>query len=141
MSDFDPEQAREELIELVEQTEHKNEAVENLIFKIKGKYLTFTYEGVDIRVKGAVPHSVKQKAFELKQRRKELEEDGEESLDEVLRPTYQILADICLDSPWNLEKTWEHIEIETGASDTILGKILEQIAETDKEIGKFRKKR
>lgn len=141
MSGFDPDLEREKLKEIAEGIEQKNEAVEQLIFKIKGKHLTFTYEGTDIRIKGSVPHSVKEKAFELKQRRKELEEDGAESLDEVLRPTYEILADICLDDPWNKESTWEHLEKETGASDVILGKILEHITESDKDIGKFRKKR
>jgi hypothetical protein len=138
---FDVEQARDELIGIEEQIEEKNETVENFIFKIKGRFITFTYEGVDIRVKGAVPHSVKERAFDLKRRRRELEEDDLESLDEVLQPTYEILADICLDDPWNRKSTWEHIEKETGASDVILGKILEEIAEADKQVGKFRKKR
>jgi hypothetical protein len=138
MSDFDPVLEGEKLKEIAEGIEQKKDQIEELITKIKGKFITFDYDGIKIRVKGAVPHSVKQKAFDLKQRRKELEDDGAESLDEVLQPTYDILADICLDSPWNSASAWKQVEEETGASDVILGRILEQIADTAKSIKKFR---
>lgn len=136
MSDF-IETAREELKQRAESDRVENEQVRNLITSIKGKVVTIKYENVEIRVPASIPHEVKSKAFEMTRLRKELEDDGG-SLSDVLEPTYEILANLCLDHPWNQVDTWRTIEEQTGASDKILLHIMDGLIESDKKIKKFR---
>lgn len=127
-----------------------NEQVKTLITALKQKVIKITFEGIEIRIPASIPHEVKEMAFEMKRLRDEIErknlrndpdedtEEEEKSLDQVLEPTFEMIAGICLDDPWNKKETWRYIEKQTGASDRILGKILDSITETDKKIKKFR---
>lgn len=57
------------------------------------------------------------------------------------RPMYEVLADLCLDAPWNDWKTWAGLDIRTGSAPGMLDRILETIAPQEDRVRSFRAKR
>lgn len=135
---FDVETARNELKNLEGQDRADNEEIRGLISQIGQKTITVTYENTKFRILATVPREIKELAFDLKRRKSELEEEEDITLDELFEPTYQILAKLCLDAPWNNPDTWRQVEIATGGADTILEFFLESIANLNKKVKKFR---
>lgn len=119
--------------------------------------ITGTSGTVEIRVVAAIPWTVRARIARISaetKRAARLEADewrramaGEDieirDPDPIAtqRPMYEILADLCLDSPWNDWRTWAGIDIQTGAAPGMLERILETIAPNEERIRSFRPKR
>lgn len=159
--EWDVEQAHRELDEYVSGIAADHSEVRRFL-EIQGEQSTVvTVEGaagrVDIRVVAMIPWSVRARigrfgADAKRLARQEADEwrraSAGEDIEihdpdpiEIQRPMYEVLADLCLDSPWNDWRTWAGIDVRTGAAPDMLERILAQITPQENQIKSFRSKR
>lgn len=158
---WDVDQAHDELEAHVSGLAVDNAEVRKFLLIQGERFETVRIEGsagtVEIRVVAVVPWGVRSQIARLaaetkRAARREAEEmqraaAGEEieitdpDLIEMQRPMYEILADLCIDAPWNDWRTWAGIDIRTGSAPNMLERILVQIAPQEDKIRSFRPKR
>ena len=126
---------------------------ESFIFNTKKRHIVVTFSETEIKVKPALPRDValklaKMQARALKEVKKyeNLNEDDvtEELFDEVdiYRETEaiaEILADLCLDKPFNGKEFWIYFEQETDSLSLVFKEIVTAIRGSEDKIIEFRK--
>jgi hypothetical protein len=53
--------------------------------------------------------------------------------------TYEVLAGMCKESPWNVPKTWELIDTEDGIAFEVLEMMYTLVGNKEKQTANFRK--
>lgn len=159
--EWDPDAAHDELETYVADLATENADVRKFLTNQSERFETVRIEGsagtVEIRVVPVVSWTVRSRiarvATETKRAaRREAEEmqraaAGEEveitepDLIALQRPMYEILANLCIDAPWNDWRTWAGIDIRTGSAPDMLNRILETIAPQEERVRSFRQKR
>jgi len=150
--EWDADAAHDELEAHVAEVAAGNADVRRFLTIQAERFETVTISGaagsVDIRVVAVVPWSVRtriaQIAADAKQMaRREAAGEEVETPDPITaqRPMYEVLADLCLDAPWNDWKTWAGIDVRTGAAPDMLERILSTVLPQEDRIKSFRAKR
>jgi len=161
VDEWDAEAAHDELEAHVVGLATDNAEVRKLLTNQSERFETIRITGsagtVEIRVAAAVPWGVRARIARLsvetkRAARREAEEWQRVAAGEEVeiadpdplalqRPMYEVLADLCLDAPWNDWKTWAGLDIRTGSAPGMLDRILETIAPQEDRVRSFRAKR
>lgn len=160
-AEWDAGAAHEELEQMAVDLAAKNADVRKLLSiqgeRSKSVRIEGRTDAVEFRVVAVVPWDVRTRlakmATEAKRIARQEAEDWQKALRgeeveiedpdpiAVQRPMYEIMADLCLDEPWNDWQTWAALDVRTGAAPEILEEIMKTIAPEDDRIRSFRKKR
>ena len=91
---------------------------------------------IDVRIRAYMPRIVRLRLMKAGNELKKV--NSEETITKVERMMYPIVADMCLDPPYNNPKTWEIVDEETGVVQTVLFDIMEAVNKTEKDVETFR---
>lgn len=138
ISTFNEEEARARLVEFEAQLKTDHSEVFDLITTATKRFKTVKYGNVSIKIRAAVPLDILDEARRLRKEAEDVQDD-DVSLLESLKPMYDMVAAICIESPWNNWMTWAIVDRKAnGQVRTILGEIIRAIQDSEKKIVQFR---
>lgn len=91
---------------------------------------------VEVRIRAYMPRSVRLKLMRTGVILKRI--DSEKVMVEADKLIYPIIAEMCVDTPYNNPKTWQIVDEETGMVQQFLMNIMEAVNKTEKDIETFR---
>ncbi len=158
---WDADQAHDELEGMAADLAVKNAEVRRLLEIQEERSETIRIAGkadaIEIKVRAVIPWNVRSRIARMSTETKRIarqEADewrriaaGEEveikevDLVKVQRPMYEVIADLCLEEPWNDWKTWAAFDVRTGGAPGILDQIMKKIAPEEGRIRSFRGQR
>ncbi|MFA5137173.1 MAG: hypothetical protein WC489_07350 [Patescibacteria group bacterium] len=152
-----------ELEAYVQEHESKLDSIKSFltIADKQHKIVTFTdgKETIRIKVRAAIPYETRERQQKLHAELMEMWEVAKEKAEKLgldpdkvqlsdlklQRPMYEILAELCIEPPWNDWRTWAVIDRGvkgqikgSGYGPVMLQKIFETISDTKKDIKSFR---
>jgi len=127
ITEEDKELEREEYKDFKENAELKA-----IIANSKAKRVFVTQGDIQIFIRGSLPKGLRDRIIFIA---KEYESGDIETADDKV---YEIMAEICLDSPYNKPEVWAYIDRETGEVPGILKQMIEKIAGAESAAKRFR---
>jgi hypothetical protein len=120
-------------------TEEDKSKISSLLRSASERYKTVKVGEIELKIRSVLPRQVRHKLFNLLKKYQGVEEDPNKmDISELEDEAYEILATMCLESPFNKVETWRIIDDEQGIALDILGIIQEEAIKTEKEIKTFR---
>ena len=113
-----------------------SEDVKKLIASANKIHKVIKIGDIEIRIRAFMPRSVRLKVLKAGTILKKIRTDEDVLAADKL--VYPIIAEMCLDSPYNLVKTWESVDEATGVAQKVLMDIMEVVNSTEKSIETFR---
>jgi hypothetical protein len=113
-----------------------NELVQRILENEKKRCLIFDLAGEPIKIVAAFPRAVR---YFYEQQRKR-PKDTQVDFADIETDGYNIMAQLCLDAPFNTAKFWEYYDINTGKFWGVFNSIYEGIEKSEEKIGDFREK-
>jgi hypothetical protein len=150
---LDPEKEFQAREEFEKEQAAKYQGMENLIRAAGEKCLTLDHNGVKIRIRTALPPTIKHEILKFIQKYKgvDLERVKRGDVDITSLPEgfiedntahiYRGLASICLDAPYNEPGAWEYYDNQTGEAQLIFEEAQALMEEAHKIAVSFLKKR
>lgn len=120
-----------ELETYVDKEQSSFDDVRRLLHNADNQFLTLNVYGVEIRIKPTIPKP-------LRRVMEKMQKQGDE-LEPLEMSTYEVLAGMCKDSPWNHPKAWELLDAEEGIAFECLEKMYELVGSKEKQVSNFRK--
>ena len=129
-----------ELDDIEKQQLDANENVKKLIVGT-GEFGVIPYAGTDIRYRKVLSKSLRHKVAKNKLIMGDLSDD-EESVSKIEKMMYEVLSELCVDSPFNDWKTWAYIDEmakDSGVVLQIFTILMQKIGEASEDDKDFRR--
>jgi hypothetical protein len=114
----------------------ENEEVKSLLNSINTSCKNIKMGEVNIRIKAFMPKKLRSAFMKVGGEVSKIE--GIEGLDAVEREFYPLVAQMCVDAPFNNAKTWQFIDERQGCITEVVMKIIAEVNSTDVKIKSFR---
>lgn len=118
-----------------EYEDFKNNAqLKAIIAGQKAKKMSVTISGIEIFIRAAIPKPLRDKIVKISK----AYENGDiaEADDEL----YRVLANLCLEEPWNNPAAWKYVDEETGEVPNVIRQVMEKITDIEASAKNFRSK-
>ena len=120
-----------ELATYVDAEQTSFDEVRQLLHNVENQFLTLTVYEIPIKIRPTIPKP-------LRRVMEKMQNQGD-SLEPLEMSTYEVLAGMCKESPWNVPKTWELIDTEDGIAFEVLEMMYTLVGNTEKQTANFRK--
>lgn len=107
------------------------EDVRKLLHNAENQFLTLTIYDIPVKIRPTIPKP-------LRRVMEKMQQQGD-SLEPLEMSTYEVLAGMCKEAPWNVPKTWELIDAEYGIAFEALEMMYETVGNKEKQVSNFRK--
>lgn len=126
-------------------------AMEALIRSSNEKSLTVEHNGINIRIRSALPAPARRDALSLARKYKGIDvaklkrgqmnmvDLPDDFIEESLAQLYKSLAALCIDAPYNLPESWKYYDEKTGEAELVYQKAEAVMEEAHKAAVAFRK--
>ena len=116
----------------------ENEEVKSLLNSISTSCKNITIGEANIRIKAFMPKRLRSAFMKVGGEISNIE--GIEGLEEVEQKFYPLVAQMCVDAPFNDAKSWQFIDERQGCIQEVVMKIIAEVNSTDVKIKSFRGK-
>ncbi len=113
-----------------------NETVQKILENAKERALIFDLVGEPVRIACAFPREVR---YFYEKNRNRSDKD-KLKFEDVEHDAYDIMAKLCLDSPFNTPAFWDYFDTHTGMFGGTFNSVYQGIEKNEEKIGDFRKK-
>ena len=120
-----------ELSTYVDAEQTSFDEVRQLLHNVENQFLTLTIYEIPIKIRPTIPKP-------LRRVMEKMQNQGD-SLEPLEMSTYEVLAGMCKESPWNVPKTWELIDTEDGIAFEVLEMMYTLVSNKEKQTANFRK--
>jgi hypothetical protein len=120
-----------ELATYVDAEQTSFDEVRQLLHNVENQFLTLTVYEIPIKIRPTIPKP-------LRRVMEKMQNQGD-SLEPLEMSTYEVLAGMCKESPWNVPKTWELIDTEDGIAFEVLEMMYTLVGNKEKQTANFRK--
>lgn len=120
-----------ELATYVDAEQTSFDEVRQLLHNVENQFLTLTVYEIPIKIRPTIPKP-------LRRVMEKMQNQGD-SLEPLEMSTYEVLAGMCKESPWNIPKTWELIDTEDGIAFEVLEMMYTLVGNKEKQTANFRK--
>lgn len=120
-----------ELSTYVDAEQTSFDEVRQLLHNVETQFLTLTVYEIPIKIRPTIPKP-------LRRVMEKMQNQGD-SLEPLEMSTYEVLAGMCKESPWNVPKTWELIDTEDGIAFEVLEMMYTLVGNKEKQTANFRK--
>lgn len=120
-----------ELSTYVDAEQTSFDEVRQLLHNVETQFLTLTIYEIPIKIRPTIPKP-------LRRVMEKMQNQGD-SLEPLEMSTYEVLAGMCKESPWNVPKTWELIDTEDGIAFEVLEMMYTLVGNKEKQTANFRK--
>lgn len=120
-----------ELATYVDAEQTSFDEVRQLLHNVENQFLTLTVYEIPIKIRPTIPKP-------LRRVMEKMQYQGD-SLEPLEMSTYEVLAGMCKESPWNVPKTWELIDTEDGIAFEVLEMMYTLVGNKEKQTANFRK--
>lgn len=120
-----------ELATYVDAEQTSFDEVRQLLHNVENQFLTLTVYEIPIKIRPTIPKP-------LRRVMEKMQNHGD-SLEPLEMSTYEVLAGMCKESPWNVPKTWELIDTEDGIAFEVLEMMYTLVGNKEKQTANFRK--
>lgn len=120
-----------ELSTYVDAEQTSFDEVRQLLHNVETQFLTLTIYEIPIKIRPTIPKP-------LRRVMEKMQNQGD-SLEPLEMNTYEVLAGMCKESPWNVPKTWELIDTEDGIAFEVLEMMYTLVGNKEKQTANFRK--
>ena len=126
-------------------------AMEALIRSSNEKSLTVEHNGINIRIRSALPAPARRDALALARKYKgidvakltrgnlNMKDLPEGFMEDSIEVLYRSLAALCIDAPYNSSESWKYYDEKTGEAELIYQKAQAVMEEAHKAAVAFRK--
>jgi hypothetical protein len=111
-----------------------NAELKAIIAGQRAKKLSIMVGDIEIFIRGALPKGLRDQIVRIA---KAYQAGDTENADEEI---YDILSQICIDSPYNKAEAWRYLDEETGAVPDLLYQIVDKITDVETSAKRFRRK-
>jgi len=122
---------QDELSTYVDAEQTSFDEVRQLLHNVENQFLTLTIYEIPIKIRPTIPKP-------LRRVMEKMQNQGD-SLEQLEMSTYEVLAGMCKESPWNVPKTWELIDTEDGIAFEVLEMMYTLVGNKEKQTANFRK--
>lgn len=122
---------QDELSTYVDAEQTSFDEVRRLLHNVENQFLTLTIYEIPIKIRPTIPKP-------LRRVMEKMQNQGD-SLEPLEMSTYEVLAGMCKESPWNVPKTWELIDTEDGIAFEVLEMMYTLVGNKEKQTANFRK--
>jgi len=122
---------QDELSTYVDAEQTSFDEVRQLLHNVENQFLTLTIYEIPIKIRPTIPKP-------LRRVMEKMQKQGD-SLEPLEMSTYEVLAGMCKESPWNVPKTWELIDTEDGIAFEVLEMMYTLVGNKEKQTANFRK--
>jgi hypothetical protein len=122
---------QDELSTYVDAEQTSFDEVRQLLHNVENQFLTLTVYEIPIKIRPTIPKP-------LRRVMEKMQNQGD-SLEPLEMSTYEVLAGMCKESPWNVPKTWELIDTEDGIAFEVLEMMYTLVGNKEKQTANFRK--
>ena len=119
-----------ELSTYVDAEQTSFDEVRQLLHNVENQFLTLTIYEIPIKIRPTIPKP-------LRRVMEKMQNQGD-SLEPLEMSTYEVLAGMCKESPWNVPKTWELIDTEDGIAFEVLEMMYTLVGNKEKQTANFR---
>jgi len=135
---FDPEQAKKDLDRMIgAETKDSAKIAEFLSQEPSIRTKTVKWGEMTIKIRGYLTRKVR---FDIASLDKEMNRMDVESLSMIEGKIYNVLAELCLEDPFNNPDTWRDIDIRTGCVFDFMNEVISKAYAPKEGIDSFRKK-
>ena len=120
-----------ELATYVDAEQTSFDEVRQLLHNVENQFLTLYVYEIPIKIRPTIPKP-------LRRVMEKMQNQGD-SLEPLEMSTYEVLAGMCKESPWNVPKTWELIDTEDGIAFEVLEMMYTLVGNKEKQTANFRK--
>ena len=120
-----------ELATYVDAEQTSFDEVRQILHNVENQFLTLTVYEIPIKIRPTIPKP-------LRRVMEKMQNQGD-SLEPLEMSTYEVLAGMCKESPWNAPKTWELIDTEDGIAFEVLEMMYTLVGNKEKQTVNFRK--
>lgn len=121
---------QDELSTYVDAEQTSFDEVRQLLHNVENQFLTLTIYEIPIKIRPTIPKP-------LRRVMEKMQNQGD-SLEPLEMSTYEVLAGMCKESPWNVPKTWELIDTEDGIAFEVLEMMYSLVGNKEKQTANFR---
>jgi len=121
---------QDELSTYVDAEQTSFDEVRQLLHNVENQFLTLTIYEIPIKIRPTIPKP-------LRRVMEKMQNQGD-SLEPLEMSTYEVLAGMCKESPWNVPKTWELIDTEDGIAFEVLEAMYTLVGNKEKQTANFR---
>jgi len=121
---------QDELSTYVDAEQTSFDEVRQLLHNVENQFLTLTIYEIPIKIRPTIPKP-------LRRVMEKMQNQGD-SLEPLEMSTYEVLAGMCKESPWNVPKTWELIDTEDGIAFEVLEMMYTLVGNKEKQTANFR---
>ena len=122
---------QDELSTYVDAEQTSFDEVRQVLHNVENQFLTLTIYEIPIKIRPTIPKP-------LRRVMEKMQNQGD-SLEPLEMSTYEVLAGMCKESPWNVPKTWELIDTEDGIAFEVLEMMYTLVGNKEKQTANFRK--
>ena len=120
-----------ELSTYVDAEQTSFDEVRQLLHNVENQFLTLTIYEIPIKIRPTIPKPHRRGMAKM--------QNQGDSLEPLEMSTYEVLAGMCKESPWNVPKTWELIDTEDGIAFEVLEMMYTLVGNKEKQTANFRK--
>ena len=132
-------EAYSEIDEMNRKELEANEAIRNLIAQHDEKFSTFNFIGQKIRYRPLIGKRLRHKMAIAKKALND--DDPVAGLEKTERMIYEILGELCLDTPFNTWQAWAYLDEKAegiGGVQPMFKSLMDDIAKTSEDVKNFR---
>jgi hypothetical protein len=119
------------LDKIVGDDKEAGERVKKILLNVKDRYKIVIVGDEEVKIRPTIPKSLR---HDLEQ----IQKHDYSTLDDVESAMYNLISQMCIESPFNDKCTWEIIDDETGIAMEVLTDIYNTALSTEAEIKRFR---
>ena len=132
---MDEQQAENELKNLEYEGFKENAQVKAIIAGQLAKHSSVKFGDIEIQIKSAVKKGLRDRILALAKKA----QAGE--VEKIDLEFYDVIAEMCVESPWTQPAVWRHIDEETGMIPKVFEMIIEKVVGGEKSAQTFRRDR
>jgi hypothetical protein len=133
---LDEDTAFEELEQFEIKKLESNEEIRKLISDQSSLYKTIEIGETKIRIKAYMPRNIRLKLLKIGGDTKRAK--TEEEVIKAEKRLYPLIAGMCLDDPFNKQKTWLYLDTKLGCIQDVVLKIISEVNKVDEKLKSFR---
>lgn len=110
-----------------------NDEIMALLTNAKGQYKEVDVNGVSVKIRPVIPKKARHISDDM-------QKTEDRTLDLVEDTTYNLLAQMCVESPYTNPETWKIVDDESGIAVDLLKRFFDIANDTSVKIKNFRTK-
>lgn len=114
----------------------ENEEIKTLLSSARKSYKFIDVGGRKIKIRAYMQKATRKKLIKVGKAYNKTEDV--EDIDIIEAMFYPIVAEMCIDPPFNDPKAWQYIDEQEGCIEDVVSKILAAVNETEGGIKSFR---